>query len=109
MSRAYTIVGFGKGVVSILDQRALPHRVKTLRCRRVEQVARAIETEATRAGRSAVARRRIQSQAAAAARAWNTFSCTGEGGFPPALNPYDHNMITQVATGFIIAMRPAGV
>ncbi len=34
-----------------------------------------------------------------AAQIWNTFSCTGEGGFPPHLDPYDYNMITQVATG----------
>jgi glutamate synthase domain-containing protein 2/ferredoxin len=34
-----------------------------------------------------------------AARAWNTFSCTGEGGYMERLRPYDDNMITQVATG----------
>ena len=34
-----------------------------------------------------------------AARAWNTFSCTGEGGYMQRLKPYDDNMITQVATG----------
>jgi glutamate synthase domain-containing protein 2 len=33
------------------------------------------------------------------ARAWETFTCTGEGGYPEALYPYDDNMITQVATG----------
>ncbi|MFH1759941.1 MAG: glutamate synthase-related protein, partial [bacterium] len=33
------------------------------------------------------------------ASAWNTLTCTGEGGYPPFLYPYDHNMITQVATG----------
>ena len=30
---------------------------------------------------------------------WNTFSCTGEGGYPEMLIPYDDHMITQVATG----------
>ena len=36
---------------------------------------------------------------ARAAAAWNTFSCTGEGGYPDRLRPYDDHMITQVATG----------
>ncbi|HSW40283.1 MAG TPA: glutamate synthase-related protein, partial [Acidobacteriota bacterium] len=36
---------------------------------------------------------------ARAAAAWNTFSCTGEGGYPDRLKPYDAHMITQVATG----------
>jgi ferredoxin len=36
---------------------------------------------------------------ARAARAWNTFSCTGEGGYPDRFIPYADNMITQVATG----------
>jgi len=36
---------------------------------------------------------------ARAASAWNSFSCTGEGGYPDRLKPYDHHMITQVATG----------
>ena len=36
---------------------------------------------------------------AAACEIWNTFSCSGEGGYPPHLIPYDNNMITQVATG----------
>lgn len=36
---------------------------------------------------------------ARAAAAWNTFTCTGEGGFPDRLAPYDHHVITQVATG----------
>jgi len=31
--------------------------------------------------------------------AWNTFSCTGEGGYPERLFPYKDHMITQVATG----------
>jgi len=33
------------------------------------------------------------------ATVWNTFSCTGEGGYPEMLIPYDDHMITQVATG----------
>ncbi len=33
------------------------------------------------------------------AQAWNTFTCTGEGGYPEALQPYDNHVITQVATG----------
>ncbi len=36
---------------------------------------------------------------ARAATAWNTFSCTGEGGYHDRLRPYDDHMITQVATG----------
>ncbi|HXZ38207.1 MAG TPA: glutamate synthase-related protein [Thermodesulfobacteriota bacterium] len=36
---------------------------------------------------------------ARAARAWDTFTCTGEGGYPESLKPYDSHMITQVATG----------
>jgi len=36
---------------------------------------------------------------ARAAVAWNSFSCTGEGGYPDQLIPYDNHMITQVATG----------
>jgi glutamate synthase domain-containing protein 2 len=36
---------------------------------------------------------------AAAAVAWNTFTCTGEGGYMERLRPYDDHMITQVATG----------
>jgi glutamate synthase domain-containing protein 2/NAD-dependent dihydropyrimidine dehydrogenase PreA subunit len=31
--------------------------------------------------------------------AWNSFSCTGEGGYPDRLRAYDDHMITQVATG----------
>ncbi len=34
------------------------------------------------------------------AAAWNTFTCTGEGGYPEVLQPYDGHVITQVATGF---------
>ena len=36
---------------------------------------------------------------ARAAVAWNSFSCTGEGGYHDRLRPYDDHMITQVATG----------
>jgi glutamate synthase domain-containing protein 2 len=34
-----------------------------------------------------------------AATALGTFCCTGEGGYPDELKPYDDNVITQVATG----------
>jgi glutamate synthase domain-containing protein 2 len=34
-----------------------------------------------------------------AARNWNTFTCTGEGGYPEALIPFADHIITQVATG----------
>jgi glutamate synthase domain-containing protein 2 len=33
------------------------------------------------------------------ARAWNTFTCTGEGGYPQRFVPLGDNIITQVATG----------
>jgi glutamate synthase domain-containing protein 2 len=36
---------------------------------------------------------------AKAAQAWQTFTCTGEGGYPDSLLPYKDNVITQVATG----------
>ena len=36
---------------------------------------------------------------ARAAREWGTFTCTGEGGYPPGLVPYQDVIITQVATG----------
>ncbi len=36
---------------------------------------------------------------AIAAENWNTFTCTGEGGYPDALVPYAKHVITQVATG----------
>ncbi|RJP65269.1 MAG: FMN-binding glutamate synthase family protein [Candidatus Abyssobacteria bacterium SURF_17] len=36
---------------------------------------------------------------AIAARNWNTFTCTGEGGYPESLVPFAHHIITQVATG----------
>lgn len=31
--------------------------------------------------------------------AWGSFTCTGEGGYPEALYPFDDHIITQVATG----------
>ena len=36
---------------------------------------------------------------AKAAKAWNTFTCTGEGGYPEQLIPYKDHVITQIATG----------
>jgi len=36
---------------------------------------------------------------ARAAVAWNSFTCTGEGGYHDRLWPYDDHVITQVATG----------
>jgi glutamate synthase domain-containing protein 2/Pyruvate/2-oxoacid:ferredoxin oxidoreductase delta subunit len=36
---------------------------------------------------------------AKAAKAWNTFTSTGEGGYPDELIPYKDHVITQVATG----------
>jgi glutamate synthase domain-containing protein 2 len=36
---------------------------------------------------------------ARAALLWNTFTSTGEGGYPPSLVPYREYIITQVATG----------
>ena len=42
---------------------------------------------------------RVQLAKVRAAKAWNTFSCTGEGGYPDRFVPYKDNMITQVATG----------
>ena len=36
---------------------------------------------------------------ARAAKRLNTFTCTGEGGYPPEFLPYKDNVITQVATG----------
>lgn len=33
------------------------------------------------------------------AMAWNTFTCTGEGGYPDRFIPYADHVITQVATG----------
>ncbi len=42
---------------------------------------------------------------AKAARAWGTFTCTGEGGYPEELKEYDDNVITQVATGLFGVME----
>ena len=36
---------------------------------------------------------------ARAARRWNTFTCTGEGGYPDSLVEYKDHVITQIATG----------
>ena len=36
---------------------------------------------------------------ARAYQAFDSFTCTGEGGYPDGLTRYDHNVITQVATG----------
>jgi glutamate synthase domain-containing protein 2/ferredoxin len=36
---------------------------------------------------------------ARAAAAWNSFTCTGEGGYPDRLVPHGEHVITQVATG----------
>jgi glutamate synthase domain-containing protein 2/ferredoxin len=36
---------------------------------------------------------------AKAAKAWNTFTSTGEGGYPDELIPYKDHVITQIATG----------
>lgn len=36
---------------------------------------------------------------AMAARKWNTFTSTGEGGYPESLVPYREHVITQIATG----------
>ncbi len=36
---------------------------------------------------------------ARAAQEWNTFTSTGEGGYPPGLVPYKDHVITQIATG----------
>ena len=42
---------------------------------------------------------RIMLARAKAAQQWNTFTSTGEGGYPMALVPYREHVITQVATG----------
>lgn len=42
---------------------------------------------------------------AKAARAWGTFTSTGEGGYPEELKEYDDCMITQVATGLFGVME----
>lgn len=36
---------------------------------------------------------------AKAATNWNTFTCTGEGGYPDSLVPFKDHVITQIATG----------
>jgi glutamate synthase domain-containing protein 2 len=36
---------------------------------------------------------------AIAAERWHTFTCTGEGGYPESLIPYQSHVITQIATG----------
>jgi glutamate synthase domain-containing protein 2 len=36
---------------------------------------------------------------AMAAKKWNIFTCTGEGGYPDSLIPYKDHVITQIATG----------
>jgi glutamate synthase domain-containing protein 2 len=36
---------------------------------------------------------------ARAAERWDTFTCTGEGGYPASLYPYRQHVITQIATG----------
>jgi glutamate synthase domain-containing protein 2/ferredoxin len=36
---------------------------------------------------------------ARAMKAWGTYTCTGEGGYPVELLPYKDNVITQIATG----------
>ena len=36
---------------------------------------------------------------AMAAERWDTFTCTGEGGYPESLLPYRRHVITQIATG----------
>ncbi|MBA3957859.1 MAG: FMN-binding glutamate synthase family protein [Parachlamydiaceae bacterium] len=41
----------------------------------------------------------IMQARAKAAHNWHTFTCTGEGGYPPSLVPYKDSVITQVATG----------
>ncbi len=40
-----------------------------------------------------------------AAQALGTFCCTGEGGYPDELKPYDDHVITQVATGLFGVME----
>jgi len=41
----------------------------------------------------------IMMSRAMACSAWNTFTCTGEGGYPEELVPYKDHIITQIATG----------
>jgi glutamate synthase domain-containing protein 2 len=42
---------------------------------------------------------RVMIARAIAAQRWQTFVSTGEGGYPPGLEPYKEHVITQVATG----------
>ncbi|MDP7416372.1 MAG: glutamate synthase-related protein, partial [Desulfobacterales bacterium] len=42
---------------------------------------------------------------ARAYKAFNSFTCSGEGGYPDALKPYDDHVITQVATGLFGVME----
>ncbi|MCX8183500.1 MAG: glutamate synthase-related protein [Crenarchaeota archaeon] len=42
---------------------------------------------------------RVMIARAIAAKAWGTFTSTGEGGYPKELMPFKDNVITQVATG----------
>ncbi|MBI4539973.1 MAG: alpha-hydroxy-acid oxidizing protein [Gemmatimonadetes bacterium] len=42
---------------------------------------------------------RIMLARAMAAKAWNTFTSTGEGGYPPSLAAHKEHVITQIATG----------
>jgi hypothetical protein len=41
----------------------------------------------------------VQLSKARAAVAFNTFTCTGEGGYMERMKPYDDHVITQIATG----------
>ncbi len=34
-----------------------------------------------------------------AAKTWGTFTCTGEGGYPALLTPFEDNIVIQIATG----------
>ena len=42
---------------------------------------------------------RVMLARAKAAEEWQTFTCTGEGGYPQSLVPYKEHIITQIATG----------
>ena len=42
---------------------------------------------------------------ARAYKAFDSFTCSGEGGYPDALKPYDDHVITQVATGLFGVME----
>jgi glutamate synthase domain-containing protein 2/formate hydrogenlyase subunit 6/NADH:ubiquinone oxidoreductase subunit I len=43
--------------------------------------------------------KRTMTARAMTATEWNTFTCTGEGGYPDILIPYKDHVITQIATG----------